>query len=120
MGRDIVRKECPKDPGKRSRLWLYKDIDNVLTKNTGTETIQGIVLNDKKVPSGVLSQLWCQCKECGEELSNYIITNSSKTKKSLDSSRISKSTPLESVPTGNQPCWFRAARQLYWFFYEDC
>ena len=34
MGRDIVRKECPKDPGKRSRLWLYKDIDNVLTKNT--------------------------------------------------------------------------------------
>ncbi|XP_075650310.1 TMV resistance protein N-like [Castanea sativa] len=44
MGRDIVRKECPKDPGKRSRLWLYKDIDNVLTKNTGTETIQGIVL----------------------------------------------------------------------------
>nr|XP_023885697.1 TMV resistance protein N-like [Quercus suber] len=45
MGRDIVRKECHKDPGKRSRLWLYKDIDNVLTKNTGTETIQGIVLN---------------------------------------------------------------------------
>ena len=33
MGRDIVRKECPKDPGKRSRLWLYKDIDSVLTKN---------------------------------------------------------------------------------------
>ncbi|KAF3954881.1 hypothetical protein CMV_019831 [Castanea mollissima] len=44
MGRDIVRKECPKDPGKRSRLWLHKDIDNVLTKNTGTEAIQGIVL----------------------------------------------------------------------------
>ena len=34
MGRDIVRKECPKDPGKCSRLWLYKDIDSVLTKNT--------------------------------------------------------------------------------------
>ena len=34
MGRDIVRKESPKDPGKRSRLWLYKDIDSVLTKNT--------------------------------------------------------------------------------------
>ena len=35
MGRDIVRKECLKDqPEKRSRLWLYKDIDNVLTKNT--------------------------------------------------------------------------------------
>ena len=35
MGRDIVRKESPKDqPGKRSRLWLYKDIDNLLTNNT--------------------------------------------------------------------------------------
>ncbi|XP_075649161.1 TMV resistance protein N-like [Castanea sativa] len=45
MGRDIVRKECPKDqPEKRSRLWLYKDIDSVLTKNTGTKAIQGIVL----------------------------------------------------------------------------
>ena len=37
------------------------------------------------------------------------ITNSSKTKKSLNSSRISKSTPLESVPTGDQLCWLRAA-----------
>ncbi|KAL4594414.1 hypothetical protein ACB092_12G018900 [Castanea dentata] len=44
MGRDIVRQECPKDPGIRSRLWLFEDIDNVLTKNTGTEAIQGIVL----------------------------------------------------------------------------
>ena len=35
MGRDIVCKECRKDqPEKRSRLWLYKDIDSVLTKNT--------------------------------------------------------------------------------------
>ena len=35
MGRDIVRRECPKDQlGKRSRLWLYEDIDNVLTNNT--------------------------------------------------------------------------------------
>ena len=35
MGRDIVRKESLEDqPEKRSRLWLYKDIDNVLTNNT--------------------------------------------------------------------------------------
>nr|POE55266.1 isoform 2 of tmv resistance protein n [Quercus suber] len=45
MGRDIVRNECRKDqPKERSRLWLYEDIDSVLTKNTGTEAIQGIVL----------------------------------------------------------------------------
>ena len=31
MGRDVVCQECFKDLGKRSRLWLYKDIDAVLT-----------------------------------------------------------------------------------------
>uniref|UniRef100_A0A2N9ICL5 NB-ARC domain-containing protein n=1 Tax=Fagus sylvatica TaxID=28930 RepID=A0A2N9ICL5_FAGSY len=45
MGRDIVRQECLQDPGKRSRLWLYKDINSVLTENTGTKAVQGIVLN---------------------------------------------------------------------------
>ena len=32
MGRNIVRQECLDDPGKRSRLWVYKDIDKVLKK----------------------------------------------------------------------------------------
>ncbi|KAK9993089.1 hypothetical protein SO802_022792 [Lithocarpus litseifolius] len=44
MGRHKVHQESPKDPGKRSRLWLYKDINNVLTRNTGTAAIQSIVL----------------------------------------------------------------------------
>ena len=34
MGRDIVYKESPKELGKRSRLWHYKDIDDVLKTNT--------------------------------------------------------------------------------------
>ena len=34
MGRDIVRQESCDEPGKLSRLWLYKDIDNVLKNNT--------------------------------------------------------------------------------------
>lgn len=33
MGRNIVFQESPKDPGRRSRLWSQKDIDQVLTKN---------------------------------------------------------------------------------------
>ena len=33
MGRDIVRQESC-EPGKRSRLWHYEDIDNVLKNNT--------------------------------------------------------------------------------------
>ncbi|XP_030965879.1 TMV resistance protein N-like [Quercus lobata] len=44
MGKNIVYKECPKEPGKRGKLWLFKDINDVLTKNTGTKAIQGIVL----------------------------------------------------------------------------
>lgn len=45
MGRNIVLQESPNDPGRRSRLWSQKDIDYVLTKNKGTDKIQGIVLN---------------------------------------------------------------------------
>ena len=33
MGRNLVIQECLDDPGKRSRLWVYKDIDKVLEKN---------------------------------------------------------------------------------------
>ena len=33
MGRNLVFQECLDDPGKRSRPWVYKDIDKVLEKN---------------------------------------------------------------------------------------
>ncbi|XP_030924530.1 TMV resistance protein N-like [Quercus lobata] len=42
MGRNIVRHECLDDPGKRSRLWHYKDIDKVLRKNKGMEAVQAM------------------------------------------------------------------------------
>ncbi|KAK4592838.1 hypothetical protein RGQ29_017121 [Quercus rubra] len=44
MGRSIVYQEFPKEPGKRSKLWLFEDVEDVLTKNIETEAIQGIVL----------------------------------------------------------------------------
>ncbi|XP_059654435.1 disease resistance protein RPV1-like [Cornus florida] len=34
MGREIVRQESPEMPGKRSRLWYYEDILDVLRNNT--------------------------------------------------------------------------------------
>ena len=34
MGRKIIRQTSPKEPGKRSRLWIYKDAYHVLSKNT--------------------------------------------------------------------------------------
>uniref|UniRef100_A0A7N2MEN3 NB-ARC domain-containing protein n=1 Tax=Quercus lobata TaxID=97700 RepID=A0A7N2MEN3_QUELO len=45
MGREIVCRECPKWPWRRSRLWLPEDIDAVLTDNMGTDAINSIVLN---------------------------------------------------------------------------
>jgi hypothetical protein len=33
MGREIVRQESPKEPGKRSRLWFHEDVRYVLEEN---------------------------------------------------------------------------------------
>ncbi|KAF7850121.1 hypothetical protein BT93_L5822 [Corymbia citriodora subsp. variegata] len=45
MGQDIVRRECPNDPGKRSRLWCYDDVFEVLSEDMGTNAVKGIVLD---------------------------------------------------------------------------
>ncbi|XP_050138789.1 disease resistance protein RPV1-like [Malus sylvestris] len=45
MGREIVRQECIKEPGRRSRLWSYEDVRHVLTQKTATEAIEGIILD---------------------------------------------------------------------------
>ncbi|PRQ36244.1 putative P-loop containing nucleoside triphosphate hydrolase, leucine-rich repeat domain, L [Rosa chinensis] len=42
MGKDIVYQESPDEPGERSRLWSGKDVDHVLTNNTGTNKVIGI------------------------------------------------------------------------------
>ncbi|XP_059654444.1 disease resistance protein RUN1-like [Cornus florida] len=34
MAREIVRQECPEEPGERSRLWFHEDILDVLRNNT--------------------------------------------------------------------------------------
>ncbi|KAL0005851.1 hypothetical protein SO802_013412 [Lithocarpus litseifolius] len=44
MGRDIIRQESPRIPGERSRLWCYEDVHKVLTQNTGSEKIRGIMI----------------------------------------------------------------------------
>ncbi|XP_010263244.1 PREDICTED: TMV resistance protein N-like [Nelumbo nucifera] len=45
MGREIVREECPKDPGRRSRLWSHGDVFHILMKKMGTGAIEGLILN---------------------------------------------------------------------------
>ncbi|KAI5422994.1 hypothetical protein KIW84_046128 [Lathyrus oleraceus] len=44
MGREIVRESSSKEPAKRSRLWFHEDVHDVLTTNTGTESVEGLVL----------------------------------------------------------------------------
>ena len=34
MGKEIVFREAPKEPGRRSRLWNHKDIFSILKNNT--------------------------------------------------------------------------------------
>ncbi|KAM1030009.1 hypothetical protein FF1_033914 [Malus domestica] len=45
LGWEIVRRECCEEPGKRSRLWLPKDIIHVFVNNEGTLAVEGIFLN---------------------------------------------------------------------------
>ncbi|KAG6679492.1 hypothetical protein I3842_14G134000 [Carya illinoinensis] len=51
MGRQIVRSECPQEPGRRSRLFHHEDVFHVLKNNTGTDAIEGIVM-DLDLPLG--------------------------------------------------------------------
>ncbi|XP_062022554.1 TMV resistance protein N-like isoform X2 [Rosa rugosa] len=53
MGREIVRRESPNEPGRCSRLWLLEDVKHVLTKNTGTEAIEGIFVESTGVDMDV-------------------------------------------------------------------
>ncbi|KAM7469101.1 hypothetical protein LguiA_007284 [Lonicera macranthoides] len=45
MGRHIVRQKFPQEPGKYSRLWDTSNVEHVLTRSTGTENIEGIMLH---------------------------------------------------------------------------
>ncbi|XP_020972092.1 disease resistance protein RML1B-like isoform X2 [Arachis ipaensis] len=45
MGREIVRQESIKDPGRRSRLSNHEDVYNVLNNNKGTDSVEGIMLD---------------------------------------------------------------------------
>ncbi|KAL3739663.1 hypothetical protein ACJRO7_020994 [Eucalyptus globulus] len=44
MGMDIVNQECRDDPWRRSRLWLYDDVLDVLSRDMGDCVVKAIVL----------------------------------------------------------------------------
>ncbi|XP_057986651.1 disease resistance protein RPV1-like [Hevea brasiliensis] len=45
MGQEIVHRECREEPGRRSRLLLYKDVCHIFMNDTGTNLIEGVVLD---------------------------------------------------------------------------
>ncbi|XP_042959075.1 disease resistance protein TAO1-like isoform X20 [Carya illinoinensis] len=45
MGRQIVRRECRQEPGRRSRLFHREDVVHVLNNDTGTDAIEGMALS---------------------------------------------------------------------------
>ncbi|CAL2276355.1 unnamed protein product [Prunus armeniaca] len=45
MALEIVRRECPNEPGRRSRLCSHDDISHVFINNTATDKIKGIILH---------------------------------------------------------------------------
>ncbi|KAG4123269.1 hypothetical protein ERO13_D11G316500v2 [Gossypium hirsutum] len=55
MGRKFVREKCVDEPGKRCRLWEERDVHHVLTKNTGTKMIEGIIIDNRRESSKMLN-----------------------------------------------------------------
>ncbi|KAL1075426.1 hypothetical protein V6Z11_D11G362500 [Gossypium hirsutum] len=55
MGRKIVREKCVDEPGKRCRLWEEMDVHHILTKNTATEIIEGMIIDNKRESSKMLN-----------------------------------------------------------------
>nr|KYP56826.1 TMV resistance protein N [Cajanus cajan] len=49
MGREIVRQQSIKNPGKRSRIWKHEDVHEVLKYKKGTDVIEGITLDLSKL-----------------------------------------------------------------------
>ncbi|CAK8577161.1 unnamed protein product [Lathyrus sativus] len=54
LGKSIVREISPREPRKWNRLWDYKDVHNVISKNMATENLEAIVMqcdpeNDKEI-----------------------------------------------------------------------
>nr|XP_016508749.1 PREDICTED: disease resistance protein TAO1-like [Nicotiana tabacum] len=52
MGREIVRMESPRDPGKRSRLFIPQEVCDVLQGNKGSENVE-VLKVDRETLKGV-------------------------------------------------------------------
>nr|WIL60040.1 nodulation protein [Melilotus officinalis] len=51
LGREIVHKRSMEEHGNHRRLWFHEDAHKVLTENTGTKTVEGLVLTSQSTNS---------------------------------------------------------------------
>ncbi|KAG6671650.1 hypothetical protein I3842_16G014300 [Carya illinoinensis] len=65
MGWEIVRCEHRWNPEKRSRLWLSNDILQVLEENTGTDKVEGIMLNTPSREAQLNANAFSKMKKLG-------------------------------------------------------
>ncbi|KAK8329850.1 hypothetical protein V6Z12_A11G353200 [Gossypium hirsutum] len=55
MGRKIVEEKCVDEPGKRYRLWKERDVHHVLTKNTVTEMMKSMIIDNQRESGKILN-----------------------------------------------------------------
>ncbi|TYI58419.1 hypothetical protein E1A91_D11G356900v1 [Gossypium mustelinum] len=55
MGKRIVREKSIDEPGKRCRLWEERDVYHVLTRNSATEVIEGVIIDIKRESNKMLN-----------------------------------------------------------------
>ncbi|XP_013734065.1 disease resistance protein RRS1-like [Brassica napus] len=56
FGREIIRKQCPVNPGKRQFLLDPRDISEVFEENTGTRNVLGISLDMSEIKELLISE----------------------------------------------------------------
>ncbi|XP_043687680.1 disease resistance protein TAO1-like [Telopea speciosissima] len=61
LGRDIVRQESIKKPGERSRIWSQEEVLDVLVKQTGTSSCEGLSIDFSRLNIDFSSRLRRQC-----------------------------------------------------------
>ncbi|XP_057446758.1 disease resistance protein RPV1-like isoform X2 [Lotus japonicus] len=71
MGTELVQLESPKEPGKRSRLWIPEDIYHVLEDGTGTDKIEIICLDLSSTKEKKNRLEWRWLQEHGKPQDTY-------------------------------------------------
>ncbi|ONH90428.1 hypothetical protein PRUPE_8G053300 [Prunus persica] len=115
MALEIVRRECPEEPGRRSRLCNHDDISYVFINNTATDKIKGIRLH-----MATLEKAYWNCEALSKmlnleflEFDNVIISSSPRIlPNSLRSIKWSQ-YPSKFLPSGFQPNFLIALEMRY-------